>query len=65
MKCIVKECKNQDHQGRFIDNLCSPCHRYITDGEGTHSQMYRNTVAKQQEAYAHGFQDGVSVGRGK
>lgn len=42
MKCIVKDCQNQGHQGEFIGILCSPCHKYITKGEGKYSQAYRN-----------------------
>jgi hypothetical protein len=43
MKCIVKNCENHSHQGKFIGELCSPCRRYITEGEGEHSQAYRNS----------------------
>jgi Na+/phosphate symporter len=43
MKCIVKNCENHSHQGKFIGELCSPCHRYITEGEGKYSQAYRNS----------------------
>ena len=46
MKCIVKDCKNHEHQGRFVGELCSPCHEFIVAGEETHSQMYRNTRRK-------------------
>ena len=43
MKCIVKDCQNLEHQGKFIGSLCSPCHHFITTGEGKYSQAYRNT----------------------
>ena len=46
MRCIVKDCQNHEHQGRFIGSLCSPCHEYITKGEGRHSQAYRNAHRK-------------------
>lgn len=48
MKCIVKDCKNHEHEGQFIGSLCSPCHTYITKGDGTHSQAYRNSKREWQ-----------------
>lgn len=44
-KCIVKECQNHTDEGLFIGNLCMPCHEYITEGTGRHSQAYRNATA--------------------
>jgi len=41
-KCIVKDCKNHASQGVFVGDLCLPCHRFITTGEGVYSQAYRN-----------------------
>lgn len=32
MKCIVHDCKNHDHQGAFVGNLCAPCHHMLTTG---------------------------------
>jgi hypothetical protein len=43
MKCIVKDCINQTHEGQFIGGLCSPCHKFVTTGNGVYSQAYRNT----------------------
>jgi len=43
MKCIVKDCINQTHEGLFIGELCSPCHEFVTTGNGVYSQAYRNT----------------------
>jgi hypothetical protein len=42
MKCIVKNCQNHEHEGRFIGQLCSPCFGYLSTEEGVHSQAYRN-----------------------
>lgn len=44
MKCIVKDCPNHTHEGKFIHDLCAPCHEFITRGEGKHSQAYRNSM---------------------
>jgi hypothetical protein len=41
-KCIVRDCENHKHQGRFVGDLCSPCHAFITRNEGKYSQAYRN-----------------------
>ena len=32
-KCIAKGCANHSHQGRFVDDLCLPCHTMIVSGE--------------------------------
>jgi hypothetical protein len=42
-KCIVKYCMNQKHEGQFVGELCSPCHEFVTTGNGVYSQAYRNT----------------------
>ena len=43
MKCIVKGCENHSHEGKFKGDICYPCYAFITNGEGVHSQVYRNT----------------------
>jgi seryl-tRNA(Sec) selenium transferase len=47
--CIVKDCENHKHQGRFVGDLCSPCHAFITRNEGKYSQAYRNAQREWQE----------------
>jgi hypothetical protein len=42
MKCIVKDCINQTHEGQFVGELCAPCHKFVTTGKEVHSQAYRN-----------------------
>jgi hypothetical protein len=42
VKCIVKDCKNHNYEGGFVGDFCAPCYEFITTGEGTHSQLYRN-----------------------
>ena len=46
--CIVKGCSNHRGEGLFIGELCSPCHTFITTGEGKHSQAYRNSQREWQ-----------------
>lgn len=41
-RCIVKGCPNSDDQGKFVGDLCFPCHEHITIGESCHSQAYQN-----------------------
>ena len=31
-KCIVKGCRNHKYEGRFVGDLCAPCHTMITTG---------------------------------
>jgi hypothetical protein len=52
MKCIVKDCENHTHQGKFVGELCAPCYEFITEGNGKHSQVFRNTVIAEREACA-------------
>lgn len=46
MKCIVKDCSNHEHEGRFIGDLCFPCYEFIATGKGVYSQAYRNVQRK-------------------
>ena len=41
-KCVVKDCKNHQHEGGFNGDVCSPCYQFIVHGKGIHSQAYRN-----------------------
>jgi len=43
IKCIVKDCENHNDQGRFFGKFCTPCWEFITEGKGTHSQIYQNS----------------------
>jgi hypothetical protein len=51
MKCIVKDCRNHSDEGKFVGDLCFPCFRFLTTGEGR-SQAYTNTVLAEREACA-------------
>jgi len=51
-KCIVKDCQNHSHEGKFVGDLCFPCFSFLVEGEGTFSQLYRNTVLVEREACA-------------
>jgi hypothetical protein len=44
--CVIPGCDNRTDQGDFVGDLCAPCHSYIADNEGTHSQAYRNEIFK-------------------
>ena len=32
-KCIMKGCKNHTNEGKFVGDLCAPCHSLITTGK--------------------------------
>jgi hypothetical protein len=49
IRCIIKGCRNHKHEGRFVNDLCSPCYEYLTEGKGEYSQAYRNDIAKFNE----------------
>jgi len=48
-KCIVKDCMNHTNEGSFVGELCAPCWDYITNGNGVHSQAYRNAQPKDEK----------------
>jgi hypothetical protein len=53
-KCIVKDCMNHTNEGPFVGDLCGPCWDYLTNGNGVHSQAYRNAHPKEpQYLYAY------------
>lgn len=41
IRCIVKHCQNHTDEGKFVGELCSPCHTFITKGRGKYSAAYR------------------------
>ena len=53
-KCVVKDCMNHTNEGPFVGDLCGPCWDYLTNGNGVHSQAYRNAHPKEpQYLYAY------------
>jgi hypothetical protein len=64
IKCIVKDCNNKPHLGKFVGDLCSPCNSFITKGEGTCSQAYRNAkIVGERELGAYQLiQEGWNLG---
>jgi hypothetical protein len=55
-KCIVKDCMNHTNEGSFVGELCAPCWDYITNGNGVHSQAYRNAHPKEPQ-YLYAYED--------
>jgi hypothetical protein len=39
-KCLVKDCPNHKGEGRFIGDLCGPCHRMLSTGSIGHGQTF-------------------------
>ena len=60
MKCLVKDCTNQSHEGHFISNLCYPCYQYITEGSGN-SVLHRDAEEAVMFHYKRGFQDAKQI----
>jgi hypothetical protein len=57
-KCIVKDCMNHTNEGKFVGELCAPCWDYITNGNGVHSQAYRNAQPKDEKPqYLYAYED--------
>ena len=60
MKCLVKDCTNQSHEGHFINNLCYSCYQYITTGSGN-SVLHRDAEEAAMFHYKRGFQDAKEI----
>ena len=60
MKCLVKDCTNQRHEGRFINNLCYPCYQYITTGSGN-SVLHKEAEKAAMFHYKQGYKDGQAA----
>lgn len=43
MRCIVPDCPNEGHQGRFIGEVCAPCANLVKD---LHSRLNRTHFVK-------------------
>ena len=48
MKCKIPNCVNEDHQGTFVGDECSPCYSM-----NKNSQFYRNLI---EELKSRGFE---------
>jgi hypothetical protein len=47
VKCLVKGCQNHQGEGGFVGDLCSPCHRMITQGlVDEHGLTFIHALAK-------------------
>lgn len=47
-KCIVYGCPNHDNKGRFVGNLCVPCHDFLSaepSGEKDYSFASLNAIS--------------------
>lgn len=51
MECEIPQCTNQDYQGKFIGNLCTPCHTFLQNKVDEHlkkpadpSRAYLNEI---------------------
>lgn len=56
-RCIVLDCTNYQHEGKFVGELCYPCHQFVVDGCGVHSQAFRNAVEASAFAALNHIQD--------
>ena len=43
-KCIVHGCSNHADQGRFVGEMCSPCHTMITTGKVMPTDSFLNQI---------------------
>ncbi|MCR4302275.1 MAG: hypothetical protein NUV51_11730 [Sulfuricaulis sp.] len=40
VKCVVKGCANWRGEGRFVGDICAPCHHMIVTGNGAYSNTF-------------------------
>jgi hypothetical protein len=43
-KCIVHGCSNHTSQGRFVGEMCGPCHTMITTGKMMPTDSFLNQI---------------------
>ena len=48
-KCIILGCTNHKLQGRFIGNLCGPCHDMLVSGEPKFGQTFVHEMRERVE----------------
>lgn len=50
VKCIVHGCQNHTHQGKFVGDLCMPCHIMLTTGRRNPSNAWFEVELAQKDA---------------
>ena len=43
-KCIVYGCKNHQSQGKFVGDICSPCHTMLTTGNVQYGTTFIHSI---------------------
>lgn len=66
-KCLVHGCVNHSNEGRFVGELCGPCHGMITSGKPGHGNTWIHKTVEQNEQLRDVLREiaqpaGVSVG---
>ena len=52
MKCIVHGCENHHGEGRFVGDMCAPCHQMITTGVVGSGMTFVNRLVSERVANA-------------
>jgi hypothetical protein len=59
-KCLVFGCSNRKHQGKFIGDLCGPCHQMITTGCIGSGETFIHTLVKEANTnYSRGWDEAL------
>lgn len=51
MKCSVKGCANESHQGVFVGDVCKPCHTMIVTGKAVPTKADLFDIAERRSEY--------------
>ncbi len=47
--CLTWNCWNKKGEGGFVGDFCSPCWKFITEGKGRNSQVFKNAMGLLKE----------------
>lgn len=49
MKCIVHNCSNTTDKGKFVGDLCFPCHQMLTTGQLSYGDSFLGELRREFE----------------
>ena len=64
-KCIVSGCSNHRENGKFVGDLCSPCHEYITTGKIGYTDSFLGALASENESMRKAIHFALDYPNGK
>jgi hypothetical protein len=51
VRCLVMGCENKTDQGRFVGDLCAPCHQMLITGVAAYGNTFVHKLAEENLKY--------------